>query len=312
MTEASAIPQGGGARPGPVAVWIQAVRAPSLSAAAIPVLLGMAIAARDGFFAPARLVMALVGAIAIQAGTNLINDYYDYQSGADTPESLGPSMVIQRGLLSAAAVWWGGIAAFGIGAAIGLALVYLCGWPILAIGIPSILAGYFYTARPVSLAYAALGELTVFLFMGPAIILGTYYVMALRFTWDAALASLPLAFLVAGILHVNNIRDIDTDPEHGKQTLATMIGRRGARYELVALDIAAYVTAAIAIAAGAIPWIGAIAFISVPRAASQLKIVMRETEPRKLNLALFRSIQLHMEFGLLLTLGFLVAAFLRW
>jgi 1,4-dihydroxy-2-naphthoate octaprenyltransferase len=312
MAEASAIPQGGGARPGPVAVWIQAVRAPSLSAAAIPVLLGMAIAARDGFFAPGRLVLALIGAMAIQAGTNLINDYYDYQSGADTAESLGPSMVIQRGLLSADTVWRGGIAALGVGAAIGLALVYLCGWPIIAIGVPSVAAAYFYTARPVSLAYVALGELTVFLFMGPAIIVGTYYVMALRFTWGALLASLPLAFLVAGILHANNIRDIDTDPLHGKRTLATLIGRRGANYELLALDVAAYATTLAAMAAGAIPWIGAIAFISVPRAVSQLKIVMRESEPRKLNLALFRSIQLHMEFGLLLTLGFLVAAFFRW
>jgi 1,4-dihydroxy-2-naphthoate octaprenyltransferase len=312
MSEASAIPQGGGARPGPVALWIQAVRAPSLSAAAIPVLLGMAIAARDGFFAPARLVLALVGAMAIQAGTNLINDYYDYQSGADTAESLGPSMVIQRGLLSADTVWWGGIAALGIGAVIGLVLVYLCGWPILAIGVPSVAAAYFYTARPVSLAYVALGELTVFLFMGPAIILGTYYVMALRFTWGALLASLPLAFLVAGILHANNIRDIETDCIHGKSTLATLIGRRGANYELLALDAVAYLTALAAMALGAIPWIGAIAFVSLPRALSQLKLVMRESDPRKLNLALFRSIQLHMEFGLLLTLGFLIAALMGW
>jgi 1,4-dihydroxy-2-naphthoate octaprenyltransferase len=312
MSEASAIPQGGGARPGPVALWIQAVRAPSLSAAAIPVLLGMAIAARDGFFAPARLVLALVGAMAIQAGTNLINDYYDYQSGADTAESLGPSMVIQRGLLSADTVWWGGIAALGIGAVIGLVLVYLCGWPILAIGVPSVAAAYFYTARPVSLAYVALGELTVFLFMGPAIILGTYYVMALRFTWGALLASLPLAFLVAGILHANNIRDIETDRIHGKITLATLIGRRGANYELLALDAVAYLTALAAMALGAIPWIGAIAFVSLPRALSQLKLVMRESDPRKLNLALFRSIQLHMEFGLLLTLGFLIAALMGW
>jgi 1,4-dihydroxy-2-naphthoate polyprenyltransferase len=312
MTEASAIPQGGGARPGPLAVWIQAVRAPSLSAAAIPVLLGMAIAARDGFFAPGRLVLALVGAMAIQAGTNLVNDYYDYQSGADTAASLGPSMVIQRGLLAPERVWWGGVTAFGIGAALGLVLVYLCGWPILAIGIPSIAAGYFYTARPVSLAYVALGELTVFIFMGPAIIMGAYYVMALRFTWSALLASLPLAFLVAGILHANNIRDIDSDRLHNKRTLATIIGRTGANYELLALDVAAYATTIFAMAVGAIPWIGGLAFLSVPRAVNQLKIVMRENEPRKLNLALFRSIQLHMEYGLLLTVAFLIAAFMRW
>jgi len=312
MTEASAILKDGGARPGRFAVWIQAIRAPSLSAAAIPVLLGAAIAARDGFFAPGRLVLALVGAMAIQAGTNLINDYYDYRSGADSSVSLGPSMVIQRGLLAPEQVWRGGIIAFAIGALLGLLLVYLCGWPILAIGIPSVAAGYFYTARPIALAYVALGELTVFLFMGPVIVVGTYYVMALRFTWGAVLASVPLGFLVAGILHANNIRDIENDRLHGKRTLATILGRTGANFELAAFDVLAYATSLFAMIVGAIPWTGLLALVSVPRAISQLQIVMRETEPKQLNVALFRSAQLHMEYGLLMIVAFLVATFLRW
>ena len=309
MTDVSAISRGGGARPGTLGVWIQAIRAPSLSAAAIPVLLGVAIAARDGFFSPGRMVLALAGAMAIQAGTNLINDYYDFQSGADSTESLGPSMVIQRGLLAPDEVWRGGIAAFAIGVAAGLVLVYLCGWPILAIGVPSVAAGYFYTARPVSLAYIALGELTVFLFMGPAIVVGSYYVMALHFTWGALAASIPLGFLVAGILHANNIRDIESDRVHGKRTLATMLGRAGANYELLALDVLAYATTLLAIVAGAIPLIGLIALLTVPRAMSQIKIVMRETAAKKLNLALMRSVQLHMEYGLLMIVAFLAAAF---
>jgi 1,4-dihydroxy-2-naphthoate octaprenyltransferase len=257
-------------------------------------------------------VLALVGAMAIQAGTNLINDYYDYRSGADSSESLGPSMVIQRGLLAPEQVWRGGLIAFAIGAALGLVLVYLCGWPILAIGIPSIAAGYFYTARPIALAYVALGELTVFLFMGPVIVVGTYYVMALRFTWGAVLASIPLGFLVAGILHANNIRDIETDRLHGKHTLATILGRTGANFELAAFDVLAYATTLLAMIVGAIPWTGLLALVSVPRAMSQLRIVMRETEPKRLNLALFRSVQLHMEYGLLMIVAFLLATFLRW
>src|ERR1700720_1421247 len=225
MTDAQAIPQSGGARPGAFATWLQAVRAPSLSAAAVPVLLGTAVAMRDGYFHGWRLLIALIGAIAIQAGTNLINDYYDFRSGADSHASLGPSMVIQRGLLTPEQVWRGGIVAFAIGASLGLVLVYLCGWPILAIGIPSIAAGYFYTAAPVSLAYVGLGEVTVFLFMGPAIVVGAYYVMALSFSWSALWASVALGFLVAGILHANNIRDIESDSVHSKHTLATMLGR---------------------------------------------------------------------------------------
>jgi 1,4-dihydroxy-2-naphthoate polyprenyltransferase len=250
--------------------------------------------------------------MAIQAGTNLINDYYDYRSGADLEQTLGPSMVIQRGLLSADQVWRGGVAAFAIGAAIGLLLVYLAGWPILWLGIPSVLAGYFYTGKPVALGYIALGEVTVFIFMGPVIVLGTYFVMAGAFSWTALWASIPLGFVVAGILHANNIRDIDTDTRHGKRTLATILGRAGANRELAALDIAAYATVLIAVLTRQLPWIALAVFLTLPRALDQLKIVFRESEAKKLNLALFRSVQLHMEFGLLLIVAFLVAAFMRW
>src|SRR5215469_1828974 len=306
MTEAGVL--GKDARPGAFAIWIQAVRAPSLTAAAIPVLLGMAVAARDGFFSLPRLLLALIGAMAIQAGTNLINDYYDYRSGADLEQTLGPSMVIQRGLLTPAQVWRGGVVAFAIGAALGLVLVYLAGWPILWIGVASVAAGYFYTAKPVALAYIALGELTVFAFMGPAIVLGTYFVMAEKFAWPALWASIPLGFLVAGILHANNIRDIETDRRHGKRTLATILGRPGANWELIALDVAAYATTLIAVFTRELPWMALAAFVTVPRALAQIRIVTRESEPKRLNLALLRSVQLHMEFGLVLTAAILVAA----
>jgi 1,4-dihydroxy-2-naphthoate polyprenyltransferase len=312
MTDAQAILQSGGARPGAFAIWLQAVRAPSLSAAAVPVLLGTAVAARDGYFRGWRMLIALIGAVAIQAGTNLINDYYDFRSGADSHNSLGPSMVIQRGLLTPEQVWRGGIVAFAVGAMLGLVLVYLCGWPILAIGIPSIAAGYFYTAAPVSLAYIGLGELTVFLFMGPAIVLGAYYVMALTFSWSALWASVALGFLVAGILHANNIRDIETDGLHGKHTLATILGRSGAIWELITLDVLAYGTALIAIFARSLPWTGLLVLVTIPRVRDQIRIVRSTTDAKKLNLALLRSVQLHMEFGILMIIAFAAAAIFKW
>jgi 1,4-dihydroxy-2-naphthoate octaprenyltransferase len=308
MADAEAISRGGGARPGAFAIWFQAIRPWSLTAAVVPVLLGTAVAVRAGHFAAGRLVLALVGAMAIQAGTNLVNDYYDYLSGADTSESLGPSMVIQRGLLEPIQVWWGGITAFALGSVLGLILVYLCGWPILAIGLLSVAAGYFYTAAPVALGYAGLGELTVFLFMGPAIVVGAYYVMAFSFSWTALWASIPLGFLVAGILHTNNIRDIESDPVHGKRTLASALGRKGATMELIALDAAAYLTTLVAVLAREMPWTMLLVMLTLPRVRSQLGIVRRETEPKRLNLALFRSIQVHLEFGALSILAFLAAA----
>ncbi|HYL59081.1 MAG TPA: 1,4-dihydroxy-2-naphthoate octaprenyltransferase, partial [Candidatus Acidoferrales bacterium] len=239
-------------------------------------------------------------------------DYYDHLSGADSGQSLGPSMVIQRGLLTAEQVWRGGVVAFALGAALGLVLVYLCGWPILALGIPSVAAGYFYTARPLSLAYVALGELTVFIFMGPVIVMGAYFVMALHFSAGALWASIPLGFMVAGILHANNIRDIESDTLHHKRTLATLLGRTAANYELLSLDVAAYAITLVAIFARALPWTVLAVFLTLPRAVDQLRIAMRESEPKKLNLALFRSVQLHMEFGLLMIVAFLVAAFMHW
>jgi 1,4-dihydroxy-2-naphthoate octaprenyltransferase len=136
----------------------------------------------------------------------------------------------------------------------GLILVALCGWPILALGLVSVLAGYFYTASPLSLAYIALGEATVFIFMGPVIVMGAYYVQREVFTLTSFLMSLPVACLVASILHANNIRDLSSDKERGKSTLATVIGRNAANWELLGLVYGAYVITVALVLFGYAPW----------------------------------------------------------
>ncbi len=312
IMDAEVLSGSGPARPGVFAVWFQAIRAFSLTASVTPVLVGTAIAARAGFFSGPRLFLALLGAIAIHIGTNLINDYYDHVKGVDTADSLGSSKVIQQGLLSARAVWWGGVGAMAIGAGFGLWLVYLCGWPILALGVPSVAAGYFYTASPVSLAYLALGELTVFIFMGPVIVLGAYYVMALSFAWPALIASLPIAFLVTAILHANNIRDIESDRTHHKFTMANLLARRVANLELVALDAAAYATTIAGALFGGLPWTVLLALLTVPRARDELRVVFNQTEPAKLHRAVVLSAQLHMEFGAAMLAAILMAWPLGW
>src|SRR5581483_4157303 len=143
-------------------------------------------------FRPLLFMLALSGSAAIHAGTNLVNDYFDHVKGTDNEESLGQSGVIQRGLLSDRAVLAGGIVAFGVGAAIGLVITALTGWPVLALGLASVAAGYFYTASPFSLAYRGLGEVVVFVFMGPVIVLGAYYVQTETFAWEPFLASIPV------------------------------------------------------------------------------------------------------------------------
>lgn len=298
--------------PGALAVWFQAIRAFSLTASATPVLIGTALAVRAGFFSGGRFILALVGALAIHIGTNLINDYWDHVKGVDFPGSTGSSRVIQEGLLTDQQVWWGGMAAFSFGSALGIVLVFLCGWPVLALGIGSVAAGYFYTADPLSLAYSALGDVTVFIFMGPVIVFGAYYVMTLQAAFAPLVASIPIGFLVTAILHANNIRDADTDKIHGKHTLANVIGQRPARLEFAALNIGAYAATVLGVIFGFLPWTTLATFITAGRARRVCQVVFDETDPQKLDSAVLQSAQLHMEFGLVFVTAIFAAAIFRW
>ena len=159
----------------------------------------------------------------------MANDYYDHIKGVNTRDSLGPSGVIQRGLLTPEQVLRGAAVCFGLGIAIGLYLVAVFGWGILWLGLVSVPLAFFYTGKPFHLGYKGLGELIVLVFMGPVMVLGSYFVQVQRFELTPLLLSLPVAFLVAAILHANNMRDLESDRASGKQTLATLLGRDGAR-----------------------------------------------------------------------------------
>lgn len=290
----------------PMRTWIGALRPVSFTASVIPVLVGTAIAAQDEFHT-ALFVLALIGSVAIHAGTNLVNDYFDHVKGTDNAESLGQSGVIQRGLLSPRSVLTGGIVAFAVGAVVGLLITALTGWPVLALGVASVLAGYFYTASPFSLAYRGLGEVVVFVFMGPVIVMGAYYVQVEAFAWEAFIASVPIGLLVAAILHANNVRDIENDRRNNKWTLAALAGRPLADYEFIVLTIGAYVAVVAMIAAGVAPWPVLITLVTLPIAVRLVRFEMTQTSWRALNGVLAQTAGLHMLFGVLLALGFAVA-----
>jgi len=295
-----------GPRPSRLAIWIEATRTYSFTASITPVLIGSVLGFVDGPFFFGRFVVALLGSLFIHIGTNLVNDYYDHLSGVDTLESMSGSQVIQRGLLTPGEVYWGGIVTFGIGSVFGLILVALCGWPILALGVVSVLAGYFYTAHPLPLAYKALGEATVFIFMGPVIIVGAYYVQRELFALSPFLISLPVGCLVASILHANNIRDLNFDVEHGKHTLATMIGRKAANWELAFLVYGAYVITAVLILLGYAPWTVALTFLTLRHAISAVRIVFEKDTTEELNESLMCTVKAHLEYGMLLILALLL------
>lgn len=286
--------------------WFAALRPVSFTASVIPVLVGTAIAAEDEF-RPLLFVLALLGSIAIHAGTNLVNDYFDHVKGTDTAESLGQSGVIQRGVLSSRAVLVGGVAAFAVGAALGLIITAMTGWPVLALGIASVLAGYFYTASPFSLAYRGLGEVVVFIFMGPVIVMGAYYVQIESWAWAPFIASLPVGLLVAAILHANNVRDIESDRRNNKWTLAALAGRPMADYEYVALTLGGYAVVVAMTIVGSAPWPVLITLLSLPIAVRVVRMEAEAASSRALNLVLAQTAGLHMIFGVLLALGFAVA-----
>jgi 1,4-dihydroxy-2-naphthoate octaprenyltransferase len=220
--------------------WIMAARPKTLPAAISPVLVGTALALADGRFAPLPALAALVGALLLQIGSNFANDYFDGVKGVDTPDRVGPVRVTATGLISHRAMRVGMLVVFGLAALVGLYLVWVGGWPILAVGVAAIIAALAYTGGPMPFGYMGLGDLFVFLFFGPVALCGTYYVQAQAVTLAALLASVALGALITAILVVNNLRDLDSDRRVGKYTLAVRLGASGTRRQYALLLLLAY------------------------------------------------------------------------
>ena len=216
-------------------IWAIAARPKTFAAAAAPVLIGTGLAAFHDRFRALPAVAALIGALLIQIATNLANDYYDFVRGTDTAERVGPVRVTQAGLLAPAAVKRGMMMVIGAAVVVGLYLVAVGGWPILVIGVVSLVCAVAYTGGPFPLAYHGLGDVFVFLFFGLVAVGGTYWVQALALAPDALVAGAGVGALSTAILVVNNLRDIETDARAGKRTLAVRIGRTATAAEYTLL-----------------------------------------------------------------------------
>lgn len=289
-------------RPGPLRTWVLAARIPTLPAAVVPVLVGTAAAWSEGQLRPLLFVAALVAALLIQIGTNLANDYFDFRKGADTSERLGPIRITQSGLMPPETVRMATILTFGLAVPIGAYLSVVGGWPILVVGLLSIVAGILYTGGPWPLAYHGLGDLTVFLFFGLVAVIGTTYLHTGSAGLPAIIYALPVALLVTAILVVNNLRDIATDRAAGKRTLAVRLGVRGTRVEYLLLLGAAYLVPLAAwIILGSprgfwFPW------LTLPLAMQLVRVVVSK-QGRSLNAALAGTGRLHLAFGVLWAVG---------
>ncbi len=220
-------------------IWLAAARPRTLPAAVAPVIVGSALAWRDGKFDAGAAGLCLVFGLLVQIGTNFANDYYDFVQGADTAARVGPRRAVAAGLIAPptmrAAMW----AVFAAAFVSGLGLIAWGGPWLIALGLASILCGLAYTGGPWPLGYHGLGDVFVFIFFGLVAVGATYFVQAGRMTTEVWLAAVPIGLLAANILVVNNYRDVETDAAAGKRTLVVRFGRRFARLQfMLSLQIA--------------------------------------------------------------------------
>jgi len=288
--------------------WMLAARPKTLPAAAAPVVVGASVAISNGVFSFWPALAALLGALLLQIGANFANDVFDYKKGADTTERLGPVRVTQAGLLSPKQVMAGMWLTFGLAAVVGLYLVYVGGWPIVVIGLLSIICAIAYTGGPFPLGYNGLGDLFVFIFFGLVAVCGTYYVQALSVSMAVVWASVPVGLLATAILVVNNLRDINTDRAAGKKTLAVRFGERGAQVEYLMLVGGAYVVPLLMWLLGLSTLWVLLAWVSLPMVFPLGKLILHE-KGRPLNNALAGTARLELVFSLLFSIGLIVGAF---
>jgi 1,4-dihydroxy-2-naphthoate octaprenyltransferase len=281
-------------------IWLQAMRLRTLPAAVVPVAVGTACAAAISHVAWPAALAALAGALAIQIGTNFANDVFDAEKGADGPDRIGPTRAVSAGLISAAAMKRAMILAFAVAAAFGLYLVSIAGWPIVAIGIASILSGIAYTGGP-ALGYRGLGDVFVLAFFGFVAVCGTVYVQLFSVPALAIAASIPVGALATAILVVNNLRDRHTDVRAGKRTLAVRFGRGAALAEYALLLLASYVVPLV-LAVADRPWV-ALALLSAPLAVVRLRQLVAAVTGPEFNRSLAATAQLLMLHGALFAAG---------
>lgn len=286
--------------------WWMALRPKTLSAAIIPVVAATALVMALG--QPVQWWIsfcALMGALLIQVGTNLVNDAVDFRKGADREDRLGPRRVTQSGLLSARTVMWGGFVCFVLAVFFGVPLVIHGGWVIVTIGLLSVLFGYLYTAGPFPLAYVGLGDLFVVLFFGLVAVGGVYYLHSGGFNSEALILGLQIGFLSTVLIAINNLRDVVQDATANKKTLAVRFGRRFVQWEILCLWIFTFSLNFYWWQQGK-TWAALLPLTTLPVAIPVVKGIFKTEPGPHFNGYLARASLVQMLFGFLLATGFLL------
>ncbi len=300
-------------------VWWEGIRPAYLLLAIMPVLVGSALAwqqsispqARHGSFHILHFVAVLVVVIAMQTGANLINDYYDYIKGIDTSNSLGPGGLIQQGFVTPLSVLNIGLVLLALGTIVGIVVAIVGGPVVFLFGLLGLLCAFFYSGTVYALSALVLGEIVIFVVFGPLLTLGAYMIQVQgvvyhSFPFTVLLYSLPLGFLAAAVVHVNNMRDVESDLQAKKRTLASLLGVRWSRLLYVLLLLPAYaVILALGIAPGA-PHFVLITLWTLPTLVVTITGMLRADMPANLHLVMRTTLKLAIYFALLLVIALVI------
>jgi 1,4-dihydroxy-2-naphthoate octaprenyltransferase len=284
-------------------MWF-AARPATLAVSVSAVLAGTAVAVHDGAARALPGLGALVVAIAIQVGTNYANDYSDFVRGSDR-RRVGPLRAASSGVVSPRRVREAAIAAFAVAAVVGTAVGLATDWRLILVGVLCVLAGWLYTGGPRPYGYAGLGEVFVFVFFGLVATVGTTYVHELRLTPAAWLAGCATGCIACAVLGVNNLRDIESDAQSGKRTLAVLLGRRGTRLLIAAFLFAALLLPLAGFAAGLVSRWAVLPLLTFTMVLGIVRATASR-EPPVLVGALKRTAELDVWWALLWTLGMLL------
>jgi 1,4-dihydroxy-2-naphthoate octaprenyltransferase len=266
-----------------------------------------------GYFRFLHFIAALLAVVALQVGANLVNDYYDYIKGIDISNPLGPGGLIQQGLIRPTGVLNFGLILLALGSLIGAVVAISGGLFVYLFGLIGLLCAYFYSATSRALSSLALGELVSFCVFGPLLTLGAYMVQTGGFANRAAfisvlIYSLPLGLLATAVVHVNDMRDVESDVQARKRTLASLQGLRLSRTEYLLLVLGAYaIIVALGLPHGA-PHLVLITLWTLPILVVALTGVMRADMPATLHLVMRETLKLLTYFALLLIAALILTA----
>ncbi len=299
-----------------LSVWWDGIRPAYLPLSIMPVVVGSALAWTQsiapksflGHFHVLRFLATLIAVILLQVGAHLVNDYYDYLKGIDTSNSLGPGGLIQQGLIKPARVLSFGLVLLVFGALVGVLVAISGGLLVFVFGLIGLLCAYFYSATSRALSSIALGELVSFLIFGPFITLGAYIVQTGHIDRIVLLYSIPLGLLATAIIHLNNMRDTESDLQAKKHTLASLGGLHMNRAFYVILLLGAYATI---IALGLprhAPHLILITLWTLPPAIIAVTGVLRTDAPASLHLVMHQTLKVETYFTLWLVVALFLSA----